>query len=450
MPTRSQAALFFLVTLFLCSWHLDAGHNDNTMSRAATVASLVDRGTLEITPIQQVTGDKCRVDGRYYSEKAPLPTFMVLPFHWLAVRSGLITPGEYGTLTDGLLRMGGLICGSIPFALLVFIAWSDLRERRPQLPLNPALLATLPLFGSFLFVYSGSFYNHLPEALFAVLGARAMLRSGYFIAGLCGGAAFLCGSATLLIPVVWGLQLLIGRKWKSLIPFSIGMIPALILMGVYNNAITGSPLAFPNAYSVNYGIMHHQYGFGTWQPAAFVGLLFSDYRGLFFYMPFLVLGFAMVPLRTKSRSFLADPFFLPALVLIGAFLTHATWNGGWTYGPRYIMSGAALLAFAIFRRIDARPWMRGAVIGLGSFGLLCAFAAKSTVWYGFPTEVRHPFAEVLWPSLKSGNWTRWQWPVALGLSPGASSAAFLLTFVIGLYLLVRIDREIPNAPLPLR
>ena len=75
MSIRSHTVLFFLLVLFLASWHLDAGHNDNTMSRAASVASLVDRGTLEITPIQSVTGDKCLVDGRYYSDKAPLPTF---------------------------------------------------------------------------------------------------------------------------------------------------------------------------------------------------------------------------------------------------------------------------------------------------------------------------------------------------------------------------------------
>jgi len=449
MPTRSQAALFFLITLFLASWHLDAGHNDNTMSRAASVASLVDRGTLEITPIQNVTGDKCIENGRYYSDKAPLPTFVVLPFHWLAVHLGMVKPGADGTLTDGLLRLGGFICGSIPFALLVLLAWSDLRKRKDPLPLNPALLAALPFFGSFLFVYSGSFYNHLPEALFAVLAARAMLRDRSFTAGLCGGAAFLCGSATLLLAFVWGVQLLLQRRWKNAGLFTLGLIPAFLFCAAYNMAVTGNAFVFPNAYAVNYGIMHHQYGFGTWQPAAFMGLLFSDYRGLLFYMPFLILAFFTLPFRMSWKAFLLDPFILPALLLIGAFLTHATWNGGWTYGPRYIMSAAGLLAFAVFQRIERRPWMRSAVIGLSAFGMICAFAAKSTVGYSFPTEMKHPLTEQLWPNIMSGNWTVDQWPVALGLSPAASTAAFVITFALGLYLLVRIDRSSQHAPLPL-
>jgi hypothetical protein len=448
MPMRSHTALFFLITLFLASWHLDTGHNDNTMSRAASVTSLVDRGTLEITPVQALTGDKCLVDGRYYSDKAPLPTFAVLPFHWLAVHLGIVKPGANGTLTDGLLRLGGFICGSIPFALLVLLAWQDLRKRKEPLPLNPALLAALPFFGSFLFVYSGSFYNHLPEALFAVLAARAMLRERSFIAGLCGGAAFLCGSATLLLAFVWGLQLLFQRQWKNLGSFVLGLAPALLLCALYNIAVTGNAFIFPNAYAVNYGIMHHQYGFGTWQPAAFTGLLFSDHRGLLFYMPFLVLALFILPLHTSLKSLLRDPFVLPALLLIGAFLTHATWNGGWAYGPRYIMSAAGLLSFAVLQRIGRGPWTRGAVIALCTFGMLCALAAKSTVGYSFPTEMKHPLTGQLWPHIISGKWTADQWPVALGLSPAASSAAFMLPFALGLYLLVRIDRAARSIPLP--
>src|SRR5690606_25081642 len=149
----------------------------------------------------------------------------------------------------------------------------------------------------------------------------------------------------------------------------------------YNLAVTGHAFVFPNAYAVNYGIMHQQYGFGTWQPAAFAGLLFTDYRGLFFYMPFLLLAFFTLPFRASWRALLRDPFILPALLLIGAFLTHATWGGGWAYGPRYIMSAAALLAFAVLRRMQKKPWTRGAVIGLSALGMLCAFAAKATIGY---------------------------------------------------------------------
>lgn len=449
MSDRAGSLLFFLLVLFLAGWHLDEGHNDNTMARAATVAALVDRGTMEIGPVQEMLGDKCLVNGRYYSDKAPLPTFAVVPFHWLAVKTGLAGSGEHGTLTDGLLRLGGFICGSLPFALLVWLAWRMLRAGRHPLPLSPAVLATLPFFGSFLFVYSGSFYNHLPEALFAVLAARALERGRPVVAGLCAGAAFLCGSAMLLLAAVWGAQLLFSRQWRHAVNYGLGLLPALVASALYNQAITGNPFVFPNAYAVNYGIMHQQYGFGTWQPAAFLGLLISDYRGLLFYMPFLVIGLLVLPTRLKARQFLTGPFVLPAVLLIAAFLTHATWGGGWTYGPRYIMASAALLAFATLKHFPAKHWAVRSVWVLCGFGILCAFAAKSTVWYSFPTEMMHPITDGLWNNLMQGNWTTWQWPVALGLSRTAAVLAFPVIFAITLYFLVRLDRSITHAPVPL-
>lgn len=450
MRAPRPAGLFFLVTLFLSSWHLDQGHNDNTMARAASVASMVDRGTLEITPIQEVTGDKCLVNGRYFSDKAPLPSFVVLPFHWAAVKLGLVDPGAHDTLTDGLLRLGGFLCGSLPFALLITLAWKELRARRTALPLNAALLAALPLFGSFLFVYSGSFYNHLPGALFAVLAARCAAREQHLATGLWSGAAFLCDSVLLLLPALWTMQLLLDRRWRSAAWILAGLVPGLLGMAAHNLAVTGDALAFPNAYAVNYSAMHQRYGFGTWQPAAFTGMLFTDYRGLFFYMPFLVVGLWTLPRNMDGRTFLRDPFVLPAMLLIGVFLTHATWWGGWTYGPRYIMAAATLLFIAIVNRIQPGSFERKATLALSGFGVLCALAAKMTISYSMPTEVPHPLLTEVLPRLLKGEWTAWQWPVLLGLSPAASAALYMPTFAAGLYLLKRIDRSLPDhAPVPL-
>lgn len=448
MPARTPIAYFFLVVLFLCSWHLDHGTNANTMSRAASVASLVDRGTLEITPLHELTGDKALVDGRYYSDKAPLPTFVVLPFHWILVRTGLVHPGEHGTLTYGLLRLGGFLCGSLPLAVLIILAWTELRRGRRPLPLNAALLAALPLLGSFFFVYSGSFYNHLPGALFAVLGARSMQRGRPLEAGLWGSAAFLCESVALLLPAVWAVQQALARRWKAVGAIMAGMLPGLVGAALYNLAVTGDPLVFPNAFAANYEPMHHGYGFGTWQPRAFMGLLVSDHRGLLFYMPVLVVGVWTLP-RLGGKGLLRDPYVLPALLTIAAFLTHATWWGGWTYGPRYLMAAAALLFFALLPLLRDRPLERWSLIGLSAFGLVCAVAAKATIGYSLPTEVPHPLFTRVFPAVARGEWSMAQWPVLLGVPPVVASLLFLVALAWGLVLLVRIDRSVAHAPVPL-
>lgn len=440
MSLRSASVLFFLVALFLCAWHLDHGHNDNTMARAASVASLVDRGSLEITPIHTVTNDKSVVDGHYYSDKAPLPTFFVLPFHWCAVHLGLVKPGEFGTLNDGLLRLGGFLVGSVPMALLIALAWYDLRRRDTSLPMNAALLAALPLFGSFLFVYSGSFYNHLPGALFSVLAARSAIRGRPLLTGLYGGMAFLCEATLLLLVALWGLQLLLDRNWKGAVQLAIGLVPAALGAAAHNLAVTGDPFTFPNAFAANYTEMHQQYGFGTWQPEAFLGLSISDYRGILFYMPALIIGLWAIPRGTTKHAFLRDPFILPALVLIAIFFTHATWWGGWTYGPRYIMASAALLLFATLQRIGDRPLEKWSVYALSGFGILCAFGAKATIWYSMPTGVYHPLLSEVWPRLLRSEFSNMQWLALFGVSPVPATLLFLPVFALGLCALVRIDR----------
>jgi hypothetical protein len=444
VPTKSTT-LFFLVVLFLCSWHLDHGTNDNSMARAASVASLVDRGTLEITPIHEVTGDKALVDGRYYSDKAPLPTFAVLPFHAMAVWSGLIKAGEHGTIGPALLRLGGFLCGSIPLALIITLIWLDLRKRSEALPLNASLLATLPFFGSFLFVYSGSFYNHLPSALFALLGARSVLHDKPLLVGLWGGCAFLCESVLLVLPALWCVQWLLHKRWQTMLPLAMGILPGLLGTMAHNMAVTGHPLVMPNAFAANYEAMHTSYGFGTWQPDAFLGMLVTDYRGLLFYMPILVLGLWILPRNMRSTELLRDPFVLPALLLVAAFLTHATWWGGWTYGPRYIMAPTLLLTVATLYRVKNGALERWSVLALSGFGMLCAFAAKNTIWYSFPTGVQHPLLAEVWPRIAKGEWTSMQWPVLLGLSPGLATALFVAIFVAGLFALVRIDRSTTTA-----
>lgn len=449
MPSRKQVILFFLIVLFLCSWHLDHGHNDNTMARAASVASLVDRGTLEITSIHEVTGDKAFVNGRYFSDKGPLPTFLVLPFHWLMVHAGRVQAGDQGTLNDGLLRLGGFLCGSLPMTVLITLAWFQLRAQQRPLPLPASLLATLPLLGSFLFVYSGSFYNHLPGALFTLLAARSVQHDRNALAGLWSGAAFLCESALLLMPLVWMAQLAMGKRWQGIGAVMLGLVPGLFAAGLHNLAVTGDALTFPNAYALNYSAMHQQYGFGTWQPDAFIHMLFTDYRGLFFYMPFLIIAPFVLARRMSGKDLLHNPYILPSLLLLAAFLTHATWWGGWTYGPRYVMAAAVLLSFQTLHFLPVEPWVRYAVGTIGVFGLSCALAAKMTIGYSFPTGVLHPMLTEVLPRVLKGQWTDAQWPVLLGIPPVLATTLYIPLLVLGAYALVRIDRSTAHAPVPL-
>ncbi len=446
MAARSHHLAFLLVLLLLCSWHLDAGTNDNIMARAATVASLVDRGTLEITPIHEVTGDKALVDGRYYSDKAPLPAFIVLPFHALAVWSGLIAPGENGTLGPVLLRMGGLLCGSLALATIMLLVYIDLHQRPRSIRIPVALLATLPFLGSFLFVYSGSFNAHTIGALFVLLAFLSFERGHWAWCGLWGGAAVLCEYPLAVFSLWWGLVLVWrtargGLKASAPVRFALGGLPALAMLVAVNIAITGEAFTLAYAHEANYTFMKKDYGIGLPTLEALAGLTASTYRGLFFYMP--VAALALVVLVMAPRKGNSLPLVIAGIPMLLCFLVIASygmWWGGWAYGPRHLAAVAVLLTLFGLRAILAMPKMRWPFVVASAVGLVLALAAKSTVWYSFPTGVMDPMRMEVWPRILKGEWTTMQWPVLLGLSPGFASALFLVIFAAGLYALVRIGR----------
>ena len=326
----ARIALFMLL-LALCSWHIETVRDDNTVSRALAVRSLVEEGRLDITPHHELTGDKARTGDQYFSDKAPLPTCTVAAIWKMARVIGIVEPSE-DPVDTRILMLGGFLFGSLPMALILFIAFLELKRIRSNAPWE---LAIVPLMGSFLFVYSGSFFNHLPAALFALLAALALRDERRLRAGLCAGLGVACDASLLFVLAVWLVQELVTRK--GLLRFIVGLIPGAAITMFNNHAVTGSFLTFPSAHAVNYGVMREGYGFATWQPDAFLGLTVSAYRGLLFYAPALIVVLLLAwtdKTRLIRSSALRDPFVLPSIALILVFFTRATWWGGWAYGPR--------------------------------------------------------------------------------------------------------------------
>ncbi|HMQ77011.1 MAG TPA: hypothetical protein PKE21_13170 [Flavobacteriales bacterium] len=424
---------FLLLMLLLCGWHLDRGPNDNTMSRAAMVAALVEHGSLCIDPYHMHTQDKSLIDGHHYSDKAPLPALLVAPVYAALVAAGAVAPGPDGLLTPQLLMLGGLLCGSVPLALIITLCW--MRLRRQATALSPVLLAALPFLGSFLFVYSGSFNAHLLGALFALLALIAVEDDRPFVAGLWCGCAVLCEYPLAVLAGWWALRPLWGEgawhhRMRSSLRFIAGGLPAAVLLLVYNTLLTGSPFSIGYEHEAHYTFMHDSYGLALPSLSALWGLTFSGYRGLFVHMPVLLAGLLAWGLSTRrTASFRYDPVLPATLLLLLVIASYRMWWGGWALGPRHLSAAAVLLAWRWLPLVSEHRWLRPPVGVLGAFGLFVAVAAKCTVWYSFPTEVRHPLRDRLWPALRDGGWTDMQVPVAFGLSPAASSAAFVVLLI---------------------
>lgn len=427
---------FIAINLLLNTWFLDNGRNDNSISRAAMVAAIVHHGTFRIDQYHEEIGDKALIDGHYFSEKAPLPALLVTPFYWLLEGVGIMTDSKED-VSPGLLQLGGIICGSIPFVLILLLCWRTSGRS--------IILCTLPFYASFLFVYSGSFYNHLIAAVFALVALLFLEKNRNILAGVFAGAAFLCEYTLLLIPMIWVGQQMLKKDWKKIGHLIVGLLPAILFCLAYNYMITGNALTFPYHFHASFDLMTESYGFGRPTIKSVYGLSFSPYRGLFFFAPALLILLPMLVgiknLSQPLKSFMMDPLLVPAIGLFALMTLHTTWGAGWAYGPRYLTATAVFLLYFLINRIDImhyKYWFWPLV----GFGLICSFLAKFTLWYDLPTEIDQPLINCLFPAIMNSEWTgRLGLGGLLGLSGGVAILVFLTVVITSFWYLYWLDNR---------
>jgi hypothetical protein len=215
-----------------------------------------------------------------------------------------------------------------------------------------------------------------------------------------------------------------------------GVVP-LLVFGLYNTAILGTPFALPYQYVanprlnelVNTGLLSA----GLPKPEALWGLSFSPFRGLFFSSPILLLALPGLVLLRRS-VFRAE--WIVSLVSVLSFFVlisaSVQWWGGWSVGPRYLIPMLPFLVWPLTETLDrlARStsrWRRGAwviTIGFVAISLMITWALTAAGQYYLPDDVANPLIEYAWPHLTAGDVAR-NWGMVAGLQ-GARSLLPLL------------------------
>jgi hypothetical protein len=399
---NKQNIFFFLVIFFLSSYFIDLWiTNSNTTSRALPVVTFVESGRLNIDRYQNLTNDKSFVNNHFYSDKAPLPTFLTIPFFAAMKATGIVMPDELDDSLYGkeVYVLGALLCGSLPFAIILLLTYKKIRNKGLK---YPVLLASLPFFGSFIFVFAGTYFAHLLSSLFFLAGFIFLQDKKWMLAGLFAGLSFLCEYTIALVFPIWIIQLfLFSDEKKNALRFLLGLLPSVIFIMIYNYVITGSATSMLYKFH-QFEELHDNYGFSFPSFESLGGLSFSSYRGLFFYAPAIIALFMFIPRFREQqflRSYSGPVSILFFLVIAGYF----GWHGGWTYGPRLLMPIAVLLIYEVVTRIEAKPWQEMTVLFLSVTGFFLAFLAKNTDVYSLPTEEQQPVRNILIPHFAEGE-----------------------------------------------
>lgn len=408
--------LFFLGTLaiLLLTYKGDASSLDNasrntgigtpfeatnTSSRFALTEAIVENQSFELTEAQArfSAPDLIYVNGKFFSIFTPGISFLAIPWYML---------GKYWT-TPEFTTFGLNILLALFNVLLIIRLVRTLTNSW-----TASLFAALTfLFATNAHAYALTLTQHHGAILVVLLGIFAALRkpgwlNGIWFGILCGvGLLFDFPNLFLLLPI--GLHMVgnyvpltkSGEKVTvnfklSIISIAIGLLPLLALYGWYNQLTVGSPTGvaqfvgrtdyFDSAEQKAERELRHA-NYDEWQSSLPFStrlqlqgthiLLTSDERSWLYYSPIVLLGFLGLWYGSRNPE-QKTVTYLSVFILLMNLLVYISvgdpW-GGWSFGPRYLLPGAALLS--IFVGVLVARWQRF-LPGL----LLVGYLLSTSVW----------------------------------------------------------------------
>jgi len=359
---------------------------DNVVTRWALAVQLIDDGSLIIDPYSEYTNDKAFADGHYYCDKAVITSIIAaVPYGITKSITGIagfeLPPSAYRYIAERL--SAGML-----FILLLFFVLRELRKSE-----NPLFLPLLALgAGSILLPYSTLLYGHVPAAFFLFMSYYCQKRDKYLLADIFGALA-----AATEFPVIVPFLILAAyrgrRYWNPLRLLQLAGIAVMAFMPqFFHNWIAfGNPLTM--GYSLETaeafaGMSRGLFGFTFPSLKVIYLLLLSPERGLFFYMPWTLLGIAGFFHGKRFTAVLKkNPIPLMTVTYVILFSAYYMPTGGWAFGPRHLIPIIPFLAIGLakFIAISRKHLFIAAVLVLPS--ILIAI----TGMFGEIHQPVHPF-----------------------------------------------------------
>src|SRR5262245_5258346 len=139
------------------------GEGWSMTSHFATIRSVVERGTFEISAYRSQTGDISVVEGRVYSNKPPgLALVGGVPYLLISsiqrARGMDLSSQSVATFNQYILTF---LLSAVPGAALVLMLYFWFRRRTNVGVRSSLALAAAFAFGSLVWPYSGMLFNHL-------------------------------------------------------------------------------------------------------------------------------------------------------------------------------------------------------------------------------------------------------------------------------------------------
>ena len=352
---RRIAVGLFSLAFVAYAWFFNGG-GWNQNAHFDLTRALVERQTFHIDGYRVNTGDiswsSASGEWHAYSNKPPgLPFLAAVPYAGLYAleRAVGLSLDDWQVMTANVYILTLIFCAAAG-ALIAVVLYRYARLRIAAPPRMALLLALTAAFGTIVFPYATMFFSVVPAALFLLL-AFVWLDERPLIAGVCAGIAGMCYYPCILAAVVLALGAVV-RSRPNALRFIAGGIPFGLLLGWYHTVCFGAPwrTSLEDAAG-NFTERGLFLGLFRIHPTtdALWGLLMSEYRGLFFVSPVMLMAFAGAVVMIRRRVMRRELTMIAAIATIFVVLmaSFKGWEGGASFGPRHILPMLPLLAIPI-------------------------------------------------------------------------------------------------------
>lgn len=444
-PERRTAVGLFAFLAIVYVYVFPRWADPNQDSRLKMVVAVVDDGTFQIDRYLGATVDYAKVNGHYYSDKAPGVAFIGIPIYAalrsLPILDALTDRLENSSAFQSTLRPDGsgvnahkvrfalaqvviaFMVGVLPTALMSALMYLWLAQVSPNVTIRWLVALGYGLLTP-VYAYANSMYGHQLSAalLFGAFYVVSTARRALHVSTLLGVGGLMSYAVVTEYPaaVITGVLFIYTAyrlyrlgQWRSLAWAALSAAGVAAGWMMYNTYIFGGPLNLGYNYSELW-LDKHNTGFMSLslpQPEAMWGITFGLFRGLFPLAPWLLLAFPGFALWWRSGEGRAE-WIVAVMIPLALFLFNASsamWWGGFAIGPRYLLPMLPFFVLATsyaFRTWTSQGWIRFLIASLclwswvATWGLALAEQA-------FPSDtIRNPLLEYALPNLLAGNIAR--------------------------------------------
>jgi len=329
-------------------------------SMLAVAQSIVHHGSLAVPPELGVPGHDGVTHYSKYGILLPLlslvPVALAQPVGAVIGRVDLVEAAAAASLMP-------LIAGALVAALYV------LGRRLGAARAAAALVAAGTVLGTFLLPYGRDFFTEPLVALGVVVMAERALAGRELQAGAALAFAVLARpQSAAFAPLLFGYLLLRGAGVRAVLR----TLPPLALAALATLAY--NLYRFHDALEFGYRPPADP-GFTTPLLEGAGGLLFSPEKSIVLFAPAIVLlPLALVALWRRDRAITTLLLALFAVTFVLA-ATWWSWTGGWSWGPRLLIPGVALVLVALGPWIGTSATRYRVAAALFALGFLLSFSA---------------------------------------------------------------------------